>query len=160
MAESVKTPLRMTAREFVTCLALKLKGTNPSAWSAPPHRRVGKLTPRGTNCSFFDGWRARRLQRFCWGSAPMSWRDCVYNELFTHSSALTLREASYPPVSIFHARTWTPRCSSGRPTPLTALKERVPAAQVISLYVPGRSGSIGPRIVARRDRAPREDCSP
>jgi hypothetical protein len=28
MAESVKTPLRMTAREFVTCLALKLKGTN------------------------------------------------------------------------------------------------------------------------------------
>ena len=45
-------------------------------------------------------------------------------------AALTLREASYPPVSIFHARTWTPRCSSGRPTPLTALKERVPAAQV------------------------------
>ena len=75
-------------------------------------------------------------------------------------AALTLREASYPPVSIFHARTWTPRCSSGRPTPLTALKERVPAAQVISLYVPGRSGSIGPRIVGRRDRAPREDRSP
>ena len=63
------------------------KGDQPSAWSAPPHRRVGKLTPRGTNCSFFDGWRARRLQRFCWGSAPMSWRDCVYNGLFMNSLA-------------------------------------------------------------------------
>jgi thiamine pyrophosphate-dependent acetolactate synthase large subunit-like protein len=34
------------------------------------------------------------------------------------------------------------------------------AAQVISLYAPGRSGSIGPRIVGSRDRAPREDYSP
>jgi uncharacterized protein YjbJ (UPF0337 family) len=27
-------------------------------------------------------------------------------------------------------------------------------------YLSGRSGSIGPRIVGSRDRAPREDCSP
>jgi hypothetical protein len=28
MVDSAQKPLRMTAREFVTCLALKLKGTN------------------------------------------------------------------------------------------------------------------------------------